>query len=229
MNYGEDAGVPAGASLQVAELTEADPSYSTYVEKTAEKIESDVSELNYIRLLDISIVDKKGEKVTLTAPVDVQIRLLDKPGVDDLAQVVHFAEDKTTKAEVPEVVDCAAKDDVVTFKADGFSVYAIVKAPSADDFAETGWTPVESLSELAQYGGDGLYIRHPAGFYFTDHEQPVVDPGNMDPPGRRGIKRTARTTGDPTEAAGAVRYFFEKEPATTNEFKVYCLDDDGST
>lgn len=228
VNYGEDAGVPAGASLQVAELTEADPSYSTYVEKTAEKIESDVSELNYIRLLDISIVDKKGEKVILTAPVDVQIRLLDKPGVDDLAQVVHFAEDKTTKAEVPEVVDCAAKDDVVTFKADGFSVYAIVKAPGADDFAETGWVPIETVSELAQYGADGVYVRHPAGFYFKNVAGPVANP-NSDESSRTGIKRTVRSNDVPTAVEGAALYFFEKVPATTNEFRVYCLDDDGVT
>ena len=235
VNYGEDAGVPRGASLQVAELTEADPSYNTYVEKTAEKIESDVSELNYIRLLDISIVDGNGGKVSLTAPVDVQIRLLDKPGVDDLAQVVHFAEDKTTSAEVPEVVDCAVKDDVVTFKAEGFSVYAIVKMPSEDEIPETGWLMIESVSELAQYGGGGIYIRHPNGYYFTDEAQKVENPyqpvnqedANYEQSDRTGIVKTQKYTGDdPSEAhrgdVYSALYYFEIDPETTNQFKVYC-------
>ena len=217
VDYGEDAGVPRGASLRVAELTEADPSYNTYVEKTAEKIDSDVSELNYIRLLDISIMDKNGEKVALTAPVDVQIRLLDKPGVDDLAQVVHFAEDKAASAEVPEVLECAAKDDVVSFKADGFSVYAIVSGPLATPAG--GWRSAISGSEIEALTSKGVSL------YIWENSN-------------KWLKNTADSTGIETETGTApadienYKYYFEKVAAAEGEddphlYRIYCLNSSG--
>lgn len=83
VTYGEEAGISEGAQLLVTEFTEEDAEYDDYVEQTAAMIDSEAASLSYIKVLDISILDTDGEKVTLKAPVDVQIRLLDKDSIND--------------------------------------------------------------------------------------------------------------------------------------------------
>lgn len=100
VTYGDDAGVPEGADLAVEEIA---PEYENYLEKVQEALGLDsVDELGYIRLFDIKIVDAYGEKVEITAPVEVRIELADKEeaaeaeGIGFSTRVVHFADGSET-------------------------------------------------------------------------------------------------------------------------------------
>ncbi len=122
VNFGNNAGIPENAKLQVFEVLKTDEDYDSYVERSAEAIDSDADSLNYIKLLDISIVDEGGNKVVLLAPVDVQIRLMDDYATNENTQVVHFAEDAEPEVIAPEV-----GTDTVSFETGGFSIYAIIE------------------------------------------------------------------------------------------------------
>ena len=78
VDFDKDAGIPEDAQLKVSEVTEDSNKYGAYVEQAAGAIDSRVIDLNYVKLLDIEIVDNNENKVTLNAPVNVQIKLLDK-------------------------------------------------------------------------------------------------------------------------------------------------------
>jgi len=132
VTYDATSGIPEEARLAVSELTPDSKEYSSYVAQTAERINSDASQIHYIKLLDISIVDKAGADVPLDAPVDVKIRLLDKgadksaESVPETTSVVHFG-------EKPEVLQSTAEGDAVSFKTEGFSVYAVVTVEQLAD------------------------------------------------------------------------------------------------
>ena len=217
VSYDQSAGIPNKAQLIVSEITEENEAYGSYVDQTASVISTEASRLCYVKLLDISIVDEDGVDVVLDAPVDVQIRLLDKLTADNEANlqtaVVHFAEDSQNDSVQPEILDHVVEETTVSFSTDGFSVYAIVEAPGIDDIPPAGWTVIKSAAELRQYGGSGVYIRHIDGYYFTDEQ---FDINNS----RAGILKTAQSTGDPS-ASGAALYYFESVPNTTNQFYIY--------
>ena len=144
VTYGLDAGVPLGAELAVSEiLKDRDNAavYDEYVTKTESALGLASGSAEYIRLFDIKILDINGEKVELSAPVDVKIELADRDGGLENMQVVHFAED----AEEPDVVENVEADgEAVSFETESFSVYAIVDAPEP-----FGARSVQDLEELA--------------------------------------------------------------------------------
>ena len=207
VSYASDSGIPAGAELQVSELTESDSEYDSYLEQTAELINSEASDFFYVKLLDISIVDENGSKVTPSAPVDVQIRLLDNEEISDAAQIIHFGEQT-------EILDRTVDGDTVSFETTGFSAYAIVDGPPA---VPLGWHTVTSFDELNSAAG--FYIGHVDGFYFTSGITNISST-------RTGITKTKPAQGYPPEdgANRAVKYYFEPDPeGGENRFKVYCV------
>ena len=85
----------------------------------------------YIRLFDIRIVDGNGDKIEITAPVEVKIELADREEGPEL-NVVHFADGKET-GDLLENIEITGPEEpgegyAVSFEADGFSVYALVEA-----------------------------------------------------------------------------------------------------
>lgn len=120
------AGIPADAEVRVEEILEKDKAYDTYVEQAADAIESDVDSVNYVKLLDISIVNAEGTPVEPSSPVDVQIRLKDVDEVQENTQVVHFGKEST------DVIEPDVKGNEVSFETDGFSIYAVI---GTGDFA----------------------------------------------------------------------------------------------
>ena len=122
VTFGTDAGIPDDAQLVVEELTVDNSQYSAYADQAAAAVGTEVPALSYIKLLDISIV-KNGEKITLNAPVDVSIRLMDKEQSENPTQVVHFADN----AETPEVISPSVETTTVSFETQDFSIYAIVE------------------------------------------------------------------------------------------------------
>ena len=132
VTYGEDAGIPAGSTLAVSELREDSEEYQDYLEQTADAVGTAADALNYIKILDISIMNGE-EKVVIQAPVDVQIKLLDKDNAEGSAgektKVVHFGESET------DVIDPDLNGTTVNFEAAGFSYYAVTTYGATSDLA----------------------------------------------------------------------------------------------
>ena len=164
VTYGPDAGVPEGAELAVDEITEESPvsretdgsqktapEYDTYLGKVRDVLELDeAASFEYIRLFDIRIVDGNGQKIEITAPVEVKIELADKEESQEL-NVVHFADGNET-GDVLEGIEITGVErfnegSAVSFEADGFSVYAIVEEQEP---VETEIKYVTSLDELTE-------------------------------------------------------------------------------
>ena len=122
VTYGEDAGIPEGAALEVRELSEEE--YTDYRARTAEALGCQENAIGYLKLLDISIV-KDGEPIQPQAKVDVEIRLLDKTQSgekEETSRVVHFGEEAEELACAEETIE---EMPAVTFQTDAFSVYAV--------------------------------------------------------------------------------------------------------
>ena len=216
VQFGDTTGIPADARLAVEEIPETDERYDDYVNDAQTALHRSGDDLTFTRLLDISIVDKSDPECAYQpadgTTVDVRIRMTD---ADELAEqnvnVVHFAGAEETPTVLQEVT---VDDETVCFETDGFSAYAIVSGPSAENF-DVGWERITSVEELRSMASRGLYIGHVDGFYFTN--QPFTINSS-----RSGIAKTYPP--EPTPASGSVPYFFEFEEGSTNQFKVYCYD-----
>ena len=220
VEYSDDADIPENADLSVTEIKEKKGSvdgateYEEYIAKTQEALGLESGAFEYIRIFDIKIVDENGEKVTISAPVDVKLELADKDSskkAEASTQVVHFADG----AENGEVVEKVEVDgEAVSFEAEGFSAYAIVEGPAA---VPLGWHKVESLEQLAEMAAYGLYIGQVDGYYLTDGV------GNVNNTSRTGIIKTKPAQSSPA-GTSAVPYYFEAVEGGTNQYKIYCLD-----
>ena len=194
VEYSDDADIPENADLSVTEIKEKKGSvdgateYEEYIAKTQEALGLESGAFEYIRIFDIKIVDENGEKVTISAPVDVKLELADKDSskkAEASTQVVHFADG----AENGEVVEKVEVDgEAVSFEAEGFSAYAIVEGPAA---VPLGWHKVESLEQLAEMAAYGLYIGQVDGYYLTDGV------GNVNNTSRTGIIKTKPAQSSP--------------------------------
>ena len=138
VRYGPETGIPEDADLSVEEILpacetledgETDP-YQEYAYRVGEVLGWESA--SYLRLFDIKIVDKDNPSVKYQpaegTTVEVRIELADKDSSEEAAantQVVHFGDDTAAG----DVVEAAVDGQIVSFEADGFSVYAIVDAP----------------------------------------------------------------------------------------------------
>ena len=224
VTYGPDAGIPAGATLDVREIVQGEGAYDgateyeTYVALAEGAIGADSGLTDYVRLFDISILDEEGNHIQPAegSQVIVDIELEDTQGASDL-QVVHFDGDDETQLVA---ADADADSGLVSFETDGFSVYAIIDAP--EPIEDAGWIRLTSIDDIGKMAdsGEGVYIGHVDGYYFTDELYNVIA-------GRTGIKRTVKAS-SPDSATGAVKYYFQRAGDARDEFYVYCLDDEGS-
>ena len=114
VTFSEEAGIPEGAELIVAEKPEAE-----YIEQATKAL--DAGKVAFAVFLDISIV-KDGEEIQPTDDVKVEVVLNEMPSDEngELA-VVHFKDENDSEA-----VKSSAENDTVEFKTDGFSVYGFV-------------------------------------------------------------------------------------------------------
>ena len=117
VSYDKSAGIPAGAELQVRELTGAE--YMDYLAKTATFLSREEEQLVFTRFFDITIV-KDGVVYEPNNAVNVSIRLLNHPETQGVLRVVHFGEEKTELLE-----NKVAADGTLQFATESFSVYAI--------------------------------------------------------------------------------------------------------
>ena len=248
VTYGIDAGIPEGSELNVSEIVkDASPSdaartgaksadaaasdaassgvsYDDYVSRAESALGWEEGSASRVRLFDIRIVDKSGEKVTIQAPVSVEIVLTDEGGAAAASpetQVVHFADN----TEVPDVIrdveiaetDPEGESMALTFDASGFSVYAIVEAPEEKEF---GRQEADSLAKVALRGSLGFYVDHRAsGLYLTGGIVTNVS-GNTD---RTGLETMTAASADeiPPEAE---LFYFERAGDEENKFRVYTME-----
>ena len=145
VKYGEDANIPDGAELKVAEILPEDKQYEEYYQKALKKAgvsdesgiqkclgedDSAASKGSYARIFDIEIW-AENQKVEPSSDVSVEITLLDAPKDKDAnLKVVHFGE------KGPEVLSSENEDGTkageaeLSFVTDEFSVYTVVDANS---------------------------------------------------------------------------------------------------
>ena len=121
----KEAYIPEGSELVVEELTQGTDKFEEYLEKTTNTLRIEQEDLDYIKLLDISLV-KDGQEIEPAVPVNVSIKLKDKKDIKD-TKVIHFAEN-------PVEMDADAKGSTLSFETPGFSVYAVVEE-STDEYA----------------------------------------------------------------------------------------------
>ena len=124
LTYENEANIPEGAELVVNEITEKSGDYDVLTEKTEETLQVNADEILSVTFVDLSI-EKDGEAIEPAVPVDVQIRLKDKETAQtkEEVSVVHFGDE----TEILDADTENAEDaEVVSFTADGFSVYAVV-------------------------------------------------------------------------------------------------------
>lgn len=211
VTYGEEAGIPEGAGLQVEEIS--GEAYDDYLAKTAEMMNAD--RFAFARIFDISIIDANGVHVTPSAPVDVKAELADASS-DNNAEfaVIHFSGEE----EQPEQMNAATSGNVVSFSTESFSAYAIVQGPDADSM---GWTQIRTMNDLQSYLQEGIYIGTTGGFYMQNY----TAPGSADA-GTTGIVKTKPAQTRPPLDTAAL-YYFEPVAGTTNQFYIYCFDDSG--
>lgn len=168
VTYDKDTGLPENAKLVVSEVTKSDAKYDDYVKQAADAIKSRARDLDYIKLLDIQIVDENGNKAALDHTVSVQIKLLDREQAGETTQIVHFEGAK----ETPVLMKSSVEDDTVEFSTDGFSVYAVVDEGEGGDEARVtvnfyGKDTTEPIATVYVKNSDTL----------DDLEDIVFDPG----------------------------------------------------
>ena len=156
VTYGPESGIPENAELIAEEITEGTEIYNIYVSNTENALGWNEGETGYIRLFDIKITDPydhgiKYQPAEGTA-VDVKIELADSENEE--LNVVHFSDGNTEGNIIESVTD----GQTVSFKADGFSVYAL---------ADKG--PIRTYS-FYSLNADGAYEKY---YFMTDTGESV--------------------------------------------------------
>ena len=133
----EGSGFPETAELSVEEITDGysvyGKSYEEYVADTEYALDIAEGTTEYIRLFDISIVDRNDHSIKYQpaegSSVEVTIELADSQ--HDNLNVVHFADENDDWSVVNtwSLADTDTDWPTVIFDADSFSVYSIVEAP----------------------------------------------------------------------------------------------------
>ena len=118
-----EAGVPAGATLQVTEIIEGTDEHEAYQDAAMESMGvDDERDVALARFFDIKILDANGQEIQPGQSVQVSIDLANAPKKVVNTDVVHF--DSETGA--PELMDATEDAGTSTFEAEGFSVYGVV-------------------------------------------------------------------------------------------------------
>ena len=220
VSCGAGSGVPDGAELSVSEITADSSAYAEYVSKAESALGLEEGSASSVRLFDISILGLDGEKLEITAPVDVEIRLANaekgsgsRMTVGDSTHVLHFADG----AEQPDVLpDVAIADDasagegrILSFAAEGFSVYAIVDGPAPVSIeART----VATLDELAEKVASDLQEGTETPFFFSYGSPPQYFTNALKA-GGCFVETSAVSNASP--------WYFEPADSTANRYLIY--------
>ena len=219
VSYGPETGIPADAELVVNEVT-AGSEYDEYYQQLFDVMDED--SIGSVRFFDISLM-KDGVELEPAEGTSVSVTITLMETLTEEISVVHLPDNEEVTIVENEATDNGEGTEV-SFEAEGFSAYAIVKAPPHE---EIGWHKISTLAELKAFSqsGKGLYIRNlgtnDTGYYFTNKNFTVNS-------SRTGIEKTyPNKYSTPPEAAKM--YYFELVPGTEDQFYVYCFANDGTT
>ena len=172
VSVNDDAGVlPEDTELNIDAIEPDNDEYADYYDRTIEALREkdgfeNIKWLNFAKFYDITLI-LNDEEIEPDDPVDVKIAYniedtdskknseTDPPQIcsKENVYIVHFTEDEKTGEATTEVLDeknvelSVSKDvlDEASFKADSFSVYAVVEAP---DPAELELQTVKNINEF---------------------------------------------------------------------------------
>ena len=129
VTYGEDAGIPDGSRLKVTEFSEGSEEYeyarkAVLADKKSRDESVDLGAFGFAAL-DISIIDPEGNEIEPASTVQVDIRIKELPGVENLSDVADSIEiqhhietgDQVVVDTVYDGGTADAKFDVVTNEA----------------------------------------------------------------------------------------------------------------
>ncbi len=147
-----DTGIPDDAVLEVKEISDTSRLYDVYVEKTENALGMEEGTADYIRLFDISIVNRKDHSIKYQpaegTSVDVRIELADSDGGS--LSVVHFASGNATG----DVVSAVTEGQSVSFEAEGFSIYAITESEKRLKYNFYDGTSLLASEYIREQGGN---------------------------------------------------------------------------
>ena len=208
--YDAESGIPADAELSVEEITDGfsvyGKSYEEYVADTEHALDIAEGTTEYIRLFDISIVDKNDHSIKYQpaegSSVEVTIELADSQ--HDNLNVVHFADedDYWSVVDTWSLADTDTDWPTVIFDADSFSVYSIVEAPPPVSFDPN------KLSTVAEIEENKAYV-----FSYDTQEKYFTATLN-----NKGALIESSESGD------AAEWYFEKVSGADNTYYIYTLD-----
>lgn len=140
VTYGADAKIPAGAKLEVTEISQDSNEYQNYLKQALEAMTNDKEvEVASARFFDVSIM-VDGEKYEPKAAVQVKITYNDPFSVDigDEIKQVHFADNGIEVLDVETDQNDKGQVTDVTFNQDSFSVTGTVVTSLASGWPEEG-------------------------------------------------------------------------------------------
>ncbi|MBR0377357.1 MAG: hypothetical protein IJI04_02940 [Lachnospiraceae bacterium] len=216
----EGSGFPETAELSVEEITDGysvyGKSYEEYVADTEYALGIEEGTTEYIRVFDISIVDRDDYNIKYQpaegSSVDVTIELADSNS--DCLNVVHFPDESAEVETVQSSTEAGENGSVVDFRAESFSVYTIVDAPEPVHVVPAGWNVASSLDEIEELGSNGFYVSY-KNYYLTGELIHGVT-GNND---RDGLVGTS-TTYDYVPEELVEKFYFVRQEGT-DTFKIY--------
>ena len=118
LSYGSDALIPGGSTLSVSGVDTSGAAYARLKKQAEELLGTSMSSRSFADFIDISILNG-GKAIQPGAAVTVDIQLGRLASGDDGIIVIHFG-------DVPEIIESKVVNNVLTFKTNGFSAYAIV-------------------------------------------------------------------------------------------------------
>ena len=208
--YDAESGIPADAELSVEEITDGfsvyGKSYEEYVADTEHALDIAEGTTEYIRLFDISIVDRNDHSIKYQpaegSSVEVTIELADSQ--HDNLNVVHFADenDGWSVVDTWSLADTDTDWPTVIFDADSFSVYSIVEAPPPVSFDPNKLSTVSEIEENKAY----VFSYDTPEKYFT-----------------AALNNNGALI-ESSESGDAAEWYFEKVSGADNTYYIYTLD-----
>ncbi len=184
VSYDSNAGIPAGAELEVREIRPDDAEYAKYMVQGIECAKEQLPYLDFIKLFDITLRDPEtGATYQPNQNVKVSIELLsDSVAESTEVKVVHFGK-KT------ELMGSSVNEDAVSFETSGFSIYVVMgvtieKTITAADgntyeisvtYDRNAGIPTDAELKVRELVGEDFeeYLSKTAEFLSRDEEQLV--------------------------------------------------------
>lgn len=167
VTYDEKAGIPAKSSLQVSELLPEEDTYTENFDQATDVLSEQKKDDVYFssaRMFDISIMSE-GKELEPKAPVKVDIAYKTPEKISETAEVnaVHLGKEKSEILNDIEVQGSEDQLQGVSFRADSFSVYAIVVIDNSEgtfEFEDQGYKVTITHTAAARFpAGTQMTIR----------------------------------------------------------------------